>query len=388
MNRPTKLDPETARRLFLAAQLLDDADHEPFEVLRRHGYLQLDTINVVGRAQHLTLRSRKRDYSPDELDELLAARRVFEYHGRAAGYLPIEDYRFYLPAMAAFPWDGWWRRQHAELEPVIAGVRERITAEGALSSRDFKSPKAQSSGGWGAWKPAKYALAHLWLSGELMVARRDGFERVFDLTERVLPPDVDTRPPDDKELGRFLVRRALGALGPATRHDVARHLAVYRSRPLPLDEMLDTGEIAAVEITSGKTGETHYIEPKLLESAPPPPAKRLRPLNPFDGLVINRKRLKRLYGFDYTLECYKKARDRRYGYYTLPLLRGGGFVGRLDAKAHRKEKRLELRGLWWEPETRPDAALLAELDIELRSLAEFNGCEVVDYAGIDPAGGC
>lgn len=384
MNRARKLDREAARRLFLGAQLLDDADHEPLEVLRCHGYLQLDTINVVGRAQHLTLRSRKRGYAPGELDELLAARRVFEYHGRAAGYLPIEDYRFYLPAMAAFPWSGWWRRQHAELEPVINTVRERITAEGPLASRDFKSPKVESSGGWGAWKPAKYALTHLWLSGELMVARRDGFERVFDLTERVLPADTDTRPPDDNELGRFLVRRALDALGPATRYDIARHLAVYRSRPLPLEEMLAAGEIAAVEID----GETHYLEPALLEATPPEPAGRLNPLNPFDGLVINRKRLKRLFGFDYALECYKKARDRRYGYYTLPLLRGAGFVGRLDAKAHRKEKRLELRGLWWEPELRPDAALLAELDTELRSLAGFNGCEVVDYAGIDPAGGC
>jgi hypothetical protein len=377
--RVKRLANSTVRRLALRRQFPDELPEGAAGVnalVERLGYLQLDTIRVVGRAQHFVLWSRLPGYERRHLREAAYdAGALFEYYGHAAGYLPLSDYRYYVPAMRSFPWDCWWKRQTAELRPVMERVRARIEREGPLASRDFKEPPQESSGGWGSWKAAKYALTHLWLSGELMIANRDGFQRVFELTERVLPNDVDRQPPADGELGRFLIRRALGGLGAATERDLHWYLTVYRTRPLPLNELVAAGEIVEFEVD----GAVHYTRPEFLDELPPePPAPRLRIVNPFDGLVINRQRLERLFGFRYALECYKKADQREFGYYTLPLLRGERFVGRLDAKAERKRKALVLRGLWWEEDAPDTAELRDELAVELEKLARFNDCTRIE----------
>ena len=139
--------------------------------------------------------------------------------------------------------------------------------------------------------------------------------------------------------------------------------------------MTAAGELTTVEVD----GATYYIEPRTLDELPSiRREQKLRLLNPFDGLVINRKRLERLFGFRYALECYKKPDQREFGYYTLPLLRGEEFLGRLDAKADRKRKKLVLRGLWWEDGAPDSAELKRELRTELERLAAFNGCEDIE----------
>ena len=220
-----------ARRLALHAQLLDGktkikkGKEEVKEAVEHLGYVQIDTISVIERAHHHTLWTRVPGYTPKLLHELQAIdRSIFEYWGHAASYLPMEDYRFYIPMMRSFydpknSWfRGWGEKYGAFLEPVLKRIRE----EGPKVARDFENPSERNStnhppiladpiglsqkgkGPWWDWKPAKAALEMLFWRGELMISERNGFERVYDLTERVLPAGMDLRVPAADELGRFI----------------------------------------------------------------------------------------------------------------------------------------------------------------------------------------
>ncbi|MBA7698532.1 hypothetical protein ES703_107210 [subsurface metagenome] len=190
-----KISSALARRLPLHSQLLDGRTKLPkgkegiAQAIEKLGYVQIDTIAVINRAHHHTLWTRRPDYSPAMLDELQAKdRRVFEYWGHAASYLPMKDYRYYIPRMRAFPWgDGWIKRMHERHKDVMKDVLERITKEGPLGSADFKAPDGKKRGAWWDWKPAKTALELLMWRGDLMVTERRNFQRIYDLTERVLP---------------------------------------------------------------------------------------------------------------------------------------------------------------------------------------------------------
>ncbi len=181
-----------------------------YHVINHLGYVQIDTISVVERAHHHTLWSRCPDYTPHLLDVLLSQeRRIFEYWGHLASYLPLSDYRFYMPYMARFPWKSAWTGNLWEKHKQVAKeVLARIVAEGPLSSKDFAAPEGEKRGTWWDWKPAKTALELLLWKGDLMVTARQGFQKVYDLTERVLPPDTDTRLPIRRGAGGVL--RAAG----------------------------------------------------------------------------------------------------------------------------------------------------------------------------------
>ena len=226
---------KTARRLVLHAELLDG--RPPLakgtagvaQTVGHLGYVQIDTISVIERAHHHTLWARVPGYKPEHLHRALAVERsVFEYWGHAASYLPMTDYRFYLPMMSGFydPKNAWYRgwgeRYGAYLEPVLRRIRE----EGPLAARDFENLAARGQGPWWDWKPAKAALEMLFWRGELMVRERRGFERVYDLTERVLPAGTDTRLPGPGELGRFIVSRALTALGVASEKEIREYIRI------------------------------------------------------------------------------------------------------------------------------------------------------------------
>jgi uncharacterized protein YcaQ len=347
-----------ARRIAVHAQLLDGRARLPrgkegvARAIERLGYVQIDTIAVVERAHHHTLWTRRPDYCPDMLHELQSVdRRVFEYWGHQASYLPMSDYRFYLPRMRRFATgEGRWARSvRARHGHLLKPLRERIRQEGPLTSADFKPPPGKRRGSWWDWKPAKNALELLFWRGDLMISERRNFARVYDLTERVLPDDVDTREPDEAELGRFLVRRALSAYGIAREREIADHLHAAGKDVIAraLRALVEAGEVTPVRV-EGDADTAYYAlceqverQARLRRKAP-----QLFILSPFDNLVIQRDRVARLFGFDYTLECYLPATRRRYGYFTLPILwnelprSGRGAVGlralqRLRACPHR-----------------------------------------------------
>lgn len=387
---------QTARRMMLHCQLLDGRTRiragkgGVAKVVEHLGYVQIDTISVVERAHHHVLWTRIPGYEPRHLHEALAKERsVFEYWGHAASYLPMKDYRFYLPMMKSFyepkgSWfRGWMDKYGGCLEPVMKRIRE----EGPLAARDFAHPGEKRKGPWWDWKPAKAALELLFWRGELMIRERRGFERVYDLTERVLPAGTDTRMPADEELGRFIVQRALGALGLAGEREIRDYIRIGDRRLVAssLRGMLAAGEAVRLAV-EGQRGEAFAL-PSVLEEAGRFRAgrPRVRLLSPFDNLASSRSRLKERFGFGYAFECYVPKHRRNHGYFVLPVLFGAEFIGRMDPKADRSSRTLIVRSLAIEPGFVAAENLVLELGRALHGFARFNGCEAVALEKVLPA---
>jgi uncharacterized protein YcaQ len=395
--KPIKISLEHARGMAVRAQLLDGRARLPkgkegiARTIEKLGYVQIDTIAVIERAHHHTLRTRRPDYSPHMLHELQAKdRRVFEYWGHAASYLPMADYRYYLPRMRSFqnPKDKWVRERLEAHGHLMPAVLERIRQEGPLSSQDFAPPPGAKRSGWWDWKPSKVVLELLFWQGALMIAERRNFHRMYDLAERVLPEGIDTRTPDEDELGRFFVRRALSAYGVATEKDVYAHLPATSKSVLSqaLADLLDAGEIVSVDV--GEAGlNTYYALAETIDKTAR--LKQTVPgvsfLSPFDNLIILRDRVKELFGFDYSLECYVPAAKRKYGYFVLPILWGDSLVGRLDPKADRKGKVLSINNLVFETGFRQFDELLPLFANTLSEFARTNQCETIECKLVTPA---
>ena len=379
-----------ARLLALQGQMLNRKKHAgrvsdlAAEIIRELGYIQIDTISVVARAHHHTLWTRCPEYEPDILHRLLAQeKRVFEYWGHAASILPIEDFRFTLPRKKTLvaSESSWMMHRRAQAGHLLKPVLERIREEGPLSSKDFEAAPNQQRGTWWDWKPAKIALEILFWQGDLMVRERRNFQKIYDLTERVLPEGVDQTAPTEDEYGRFLVRRALQAYGIAQEKDILKHLHSGTSSPAAaaLKAMVSENVVARVQVE----GESRpsFVWRETLEDLgglrEPPPSAWL--LSPFDNLIIQRDRLARLFDFEYTLECYLPGAKRRYGYFVLPILFGQTFVGRTDVKAERTSGTLQIQGFWLEADVEDDAAMWDEIGKTLIRFMRFNRCERIQF---------
>jgi hypothetical protein len=264
-------------------------------------------------------------------------------------------------------------------------VLKRIREEGPLAARDFEH-RAGRKGPWWDWKPAKAALEMLFWRGELMIRERRGFERVYDLSERVLPAGTDTRVPGDGELGRFIVQRALGALGVAGEREVRDYIRIGDRRIVAaaIAEMTASGEIGKLA-GEGQEGTVHAL-PAVLEAGTRLRLRQpsVRFLSPFDNMAIDRRRLKERFGFDYAFECYVPKHKRNHGYFVLPILFGENLVGRLDPKAERLNRTLVIRSLSIEPAFIGLDSLVSGLDRALGEFARFNGCAKVVLERIQP----
>lgn len=385
-----------ARRLALNAQLLDGKTKLPSgkkgiaQVIEKIGYVQIDTISVVERAHNHTLWTRRADYKGQMLHELQATdRQIFEYWGHAMSYLPMRDYRFYLPQMKKFcdPYSKWEKQRYEKYGHLMKPVLERIRKEGPLGSKDFAHATDKKGGTWWDWRPAKVALEMLFWRGDLMITERRNFHRVYDLTERVLPDGIDTTFPDDLEIGRFFVRRALNSYGVATQNEIREHIRAVDKEIIEryLNEMIESNEI--VKISVGKNKSDYYALPESLEKLNnlKRASKKIHILSPFDNLIIQRERTKQLFDFDYTIECYVPAAKRKFGYFILPILWGDKFVGRMDAKAERKKKVFIIRKLYFENGYEDYDKLLSVLGKKLNEFAGFNGCEKIKVEEVHPA---
>ncbi len=379
-----RLSQTEARTLMLAAQGLDRRPSKKankgdvLSAIRRMGALQIDTINVVARSPYLVLWSRLGDYDPAWLDELLAEGAIFEYWSHEACFLPIEDFPLYRHRMLNAESMGWkfsreWVEAHRqEVDRVLEFIRER----GAARSADFERKDGQA-GGWWEWKTEKRALEMLFTAGELMIARRHNFQRVYDLRERVLPSSGDDHLlPPPEEVRRELALKAVRALGVTTASWVSDYFRTNKRETVAsVSSLVAEGAIVSVEVAGWK--EPAFVHPDNLELIEAATAGVLKPelttlLSPFDPLVWDRARARALFNFDYRLECYIPARKRRYGYFTLPLLRRGALIGRLDAKAHRKEGVFEIKSLHIEPGVRVSADLITDIAGALRECAAWH----------------
>jgi uncharacterized protein YcaQ len=377
---PLRISNRDARRLWLAQNALAEAPTGPADLsalIARLGLVQLDSIPVVARAHDHILWSRCQSYRPAMLDRLLDRREVFEHFTHDASILPISLFplwtRQFRRRRDGMDRSDWWRRQ---LPPPaeLSALRDRIAAEGPLSSADFDTGGARPTEMW--HRPAhKAGLDYLWHAGELATHSRPAFRKVYDLTERVIPEAWRQAEVADADQVAGLCAGALDRLGVATPGEVQRFWAACD--PAEVKAWLAGSGAVPVEVegADGTWRPAHAvpdIEARL--AAAPAPTSRLRILNPFDPAVRDRARLLRLFGFDYRNEIFVPAAQRVWGYYVMPLLEGDRFVGRIEAAADRRAGVLSALRLWPEPGVRWTPARAAKLEAELARLARLAGC--------------
>ena len=356
----------------MASQKLIGPVLNPLQIIEHLGYVQIDTIAVIERAHHHTFWTRNQKYHPKNLEQLVDERKVFEYWSHAASYLPMVDYRYSLPMKRAFREgsNSWFPRD----VKLMAAVLRRIKSEGPLRSKDFENTQ-RGAKGWWEWKPAKKALERLFMEGSLEITRREGFQKVYDIPERVIPSSIDTTFPSKKEFARFLVQRTLRHHGVAN----AREMSYLKKRDIraaitkELQSMLSNREITQVTIEG--VHEPYFIRPDAFDQLPKMNSKVLI-LSPFDNLVIQRKKLKTFFNFDYQIECYVPASKRKYGYFCLPVFSGGLALARIDCRADRKSKKFEVRSIHYEKGVEREV-FRSKINSKIKAFAKFNGCESV-----------
>jgi Uncharacterized protein conserved in bacteria len=389
-----------ARRLHLAAQGLLQAPRRrarPLDVvaaIERMHLLQIDSIHVVARSPYLVLHARLGRYEPAWLDDALAQGQLAECWAHEACFVPAAELALHRAWRER---DAHWAhrhaaRMHAEHRPAMDDLLARIRATGAVRAADFPREERAVSGWW-EWKPEKRWLEAWFALGELMVARRERFQRVYDLAERVLakldPPFVacDASP---VALRRRFILDSVRALGIAQ----ARWIADYHRlkptvREAELAPLLASGDLLEVRVKEWPSpAYVHRDHAALLAQARRGGLRATHTalLSPFDPLVWDRARAQAMFDFEYTIECYTPAAKRRYGYYVLPILHRGDLVGRLDAKAHRDAGVFEVKALFLEPGVKPGPRLATELATTIARTAQWHGTPAVQLGRCEPAG--
>ena len=380
---PVNLSIPQARRLALHA--LGLVRRDPFgrgwrgawRAIEHLGFVQLDTISVVERAHHHQLWSRVSNYRPADLDRLVTRERlVFEYWSHAAAYLPMSSYRFCLPRMRRHLEKLHWSEHSPELEATMQRVRDQIRAEGPMQARDFAGGP-QKGDFWGYSKIERRVLHELFMRGEIMVTGRAGFSKIFDLTERVLPSGLDLSVPTAEEALLHRIRETIRAQGIASLDQVGHLRSIDRRLALQiLAARIEAGEICEVAVRGLDRNRLFAFAESVRQIPRSPTAGSMtaKILSPFDAAVIHRKRVRELFSFDFQIECYLPAPKRKFGYFSLPVLADGEFVGRMDAKADRPRRHLAIRNFVVEPGIRLTDAQEV-LRGALPDFAAFNGCD-------------
>jgi uncharacterized protein YcaQ len=392
---PERLSLRTARRIALAAQGF--AEPRPSgAVTRRHikrvvgrtALLQMDSVNVFERAHHLPLFSRLGPYDKALLHRAAYVQRdLFEYWGHEASLLPVamQPLLRWRMERAAAGTEGWGRivRIAREQPEFVAHVLQRIRDEGPATAGELHvaihSEQSRPTGPWWDWSLTKVAVEQLFWSGQVMTSTRRGFERVYDVPERVLPQaalDAPTPCPEDAQ--RELVRIAARAHGVATGRDLRDYFRLPAlDAAAAIRSLVDAGELVPVEV-EGWRGPA-YLWPG---SRAPRRVRASALLSPFDPLVWERSRTARLFGFDYRIEIYVPAEKRVHGYYVLPFLHDEALRARVDLKSDRKAGVLRVMASWVEPGSDPVDTVQA-LAAELRLAAQWQGLSdvVVELRG-------
>jgi uncharacterized protein YcaQ len=381
------------RALALHAQLLDQPNGSAptpsldsvYEVVDHLGAVQIDTLHVVARSHHLLLWSRLGAYDTKLFDHLAfdpSQRRTFEGWQHAACFVPMHEYRYQMPLQRSLRenpsnWYTRWLSQNHNPE-IVQVVRERIAKEGARRVSDFERGD-HPPGTWWNWRPAKVALEYLFAFGELMIANRVNFQRVYDLTERVMPKGVDLSEPTAEERDRFWIERGAKAHGVCTTAQAADYTWMKLGQGKPaVAHLVREGVLVEVKakLMDGGTSEllVHRDHLPLLEQAASGTLQPQRTtfLSPFDSLFWARGRDEACWGFRQRLEAYTPAAKRVYGYFCLPILHKDRLVGRFDPKLERRNNLLRLHALYLEPGVKADEELVGAVAGAMRDFMKFH----------------
>ncbi len=387
----------TARRMLLhgaglAAEVTLPATPARLRrLIEQLGFVQVDTINVIERAHHLILRSRMEGYDPLHLKRLLERdRSLFEHWTHDASIIPTVHFSHWKHRFARYaardPDHSWWSARLGGDPPrILDFVRRRIELEGPLMSRDFERPDTGPRGdAWWNWKPAKAALEHLWRCGEIMVARREGFQKVYDLSPRVLPDHHAAPASEAPAHVDWACRSALERLGVATPKEIAafwRAISIDDARRWCIERLADR-EIVEVEVQSADGSRparsVTWRDWKRRSAQLPEAPRGVRILCPFDPVLRDRQRARRLFAFDYRFEAFVPAAKRTDGYYVMAILEDERLIGRFDPKFDREKSTLRIRGLRWEATAEPTRARQRGVANAIESLASWLGAERVE----------
>ena len=397
--KPERVPAAIARRLLLGAQgLLANPERAATlastrTLVQQLGFVQLDSINVIERAQHLTLFARIHKYQPAHLTKLVETERsLFEHWTHDASLIPSIWYahwkhRFAKSRARHTSPSKWLKERLCENpERTLADVLERVAREGPLRSQDFEDEREGAQSGWWNWKPQKTALEMLWRMGELAIARREGFQKVYDLAERVHPEGHRAEMPSREVHVEWACDEALDRLAIATPRELSQFwdsVEATEASAWCRDE-LAAGRLEQIEVESadGKRLTSAFARPgwKRRGRALPEAPSGIRLLCPFDPVLRDRARAKRLFDFDYTFEAYTPPPKRKFGYYVLPMIEGEKLIGRVDGKLHRDEELLQFKSIWWEPDIRPTRARVQALERAAERMGEWLGASRVDLA--------
>jgi hypothetical protein len=393
------LSNKTARRIFLAKQGLSASPAramgkaELLQLIHDLGFVQIDSISTVERAHNQILFSRNQTFRKEHLRQLLEEdRALFEHWTHDAAILPCDFYPYWKHKFrrSEAPMRKRWAKWHGEdFDKAFDETYTRIAENGAVLAREVKDAD-HKSGGWWQWHPSKKALEFFWHTGKLAISGRQNFQKIYDLSERVIPVVHREAEPSHEEFIDWACRSALERLGFATHGEIAAFWALVSPEEARNWVSANRHQLEDVEIECEGGAKPRPsvaltgLSPNI-EDWPEPPG-RIRVLSPFDPLLRDRNRAERLFGFRYRIEVFVPEPRREYGYYVFPLLEGDRMIGRIDMKADRKLGRLNIARLWLEPKVRASAGRMAKLDAELARVARFAGVTDVVYAADWDAG--
>lgn len=390
-----QIDNATARRIFMDRHALLEPPSglakgpALLDLITRLGFVQLDSINTLARAHDLILFSRRASYRPKALKNLYERdRMLFEHWTHDASVVPMAFYPWWRMRMqrdAEELMKRWrlWRRDgfEAQFQTVLHHIRDT----GPCCSADVGKDEKKGSGGWWDWHPSKTALEYLWMTGALTVVRRDGFRKVYDLTERVIENSRRNDVPTTEETIDWCCNAALDRLGFATPGELCRfwrHITPAEAK-IWADAAQARGDIIEISVVQADGSTRKLLARPDVQHDPAvdqAPTNRLRLLSPFDPMLRDRKRAHKLFGFDYTIEIFVPEAKRTYGYYVFPMLQGDRLVGRVDMKADRDADALHVRAVWPEPKVRWGKGRIAAFEAEADRLTRLAGVSQISFA--------
>jgi len=382
-----------ARHLFLERQGLSTSPRTKLtregllELIGALGFVQVDSINTVARAHHMILFSRNQTYQPKQLMHLLERdRSLFEHWTHDAAVIPTEFYPYWrhqFQREKISRLDRLQKLREEGFDEVLLDILNTVARNGPTMTRDVSS-KRKNETDWWDWQPEKTALEYHWRTGSLAIAGRTGFQKIYDLTENVIPVTFRTKQVGEDEFIDWACYAALTRLGVATSGEIAafwdlvtpKEAAAWTKKNLDKNNLINV-LVEQVEDSKYKKAVAFADLPSEIDNLPCPP-KRVRILSPFDPLIRDRKRCLRLFGFDYRIEVFVPKEKRKYGYYVFPLLEGHQFIGRIDVK--RQNDTLIVSDLWLEPGIKLGKMRKASLEAELDRHRRFVGAKTVIFA--------
>lgn len=379
-------------------QIIKPTLAEMNDMVNRLGAVQIDTLQMVHRAQYLTLWSRLGNYDTSLFDMLCgdsSDHTLYEGWFHCACYIPLSEYRYEMVRQRAardngHHWYSDWSKEEKNRQKM-ADVLQLIREQGEITTASLEGEKTKFATWWD-WRPEKMALEHLWTYGDLMIARRDKFRKVYDLTEKLLPTYVDVTEPTEEVRNRHWIVegvKRLGVCSPKTAGDYT-HMPRGKVHPI-VKQLLKDGSLQEIIGLTSTGAETLLIHPEnidLLEKAEGGQLKATRTtfLNPFDNLWWSLGRDELFWGFKQRLEAYTPAAKRIYGYYCLPILHKGKLIGRFDPKLDRKQGILNILSFYLEPGNSLSEQDLAEIAIVFRDFMAFHNAKEIVFHRSSPAG--